>query len=91
MANGYIVRGTDSNNVVAYALEKNGHYLAHTRRGDEPTDSEGVLSELKREGVPPELIFILSGIQIHELQDAAKRVWGEGVELEHIGVVDEAA
>lgn len=90
MANGYIARGTESGKVLAYVLRdsETERLVAHTRREGEPEDEAGVLAELKNAGVPPTIAFIIHGIGEDDLQEVAQSLYGEGVELEHVGVVE---
>lgn len=88
MANGYLLKGTNSKSVLAYVIESQGQYLAHARTPDEPEEATAALQELKKAGVPPDFIFMLSGYSADELSELAAARWEEPVELEHIGVVD---
>lgn len=88
MANAYLLKGTKSKSVLAYAIESNGQYLAHARESHEPEEASAVLQELKGAGVPPDFIFMVSGYDSDELSELATARWEEPIELEHIGVVE---
>ncbi|QBZ71508.1 hypothetical protein [Escherichia phage Lidtsur] len=90
MANAYIARGVDSQKVLAYVLRDSDteSLIAHTRKEGEPEEAEAVLAELKKVGVPPAIAFLIHGIPEDTLQEVAEPLWGERVELEHVGVVE---
>ena len=88
MVNAYLLKGTTSKSVLAYVVERQGQCLAHTRESHEPEEATAALQELKKAGVPPDFIFMLSGYSADVLSELAAARWEEPVELEHIGVVD---
>lgn len=91
MANAYLLKGTTSKSVLAYVVESQGQYLAHARESHEPEEASAALVELQKAGVPPDIIFMLSGYDADELSELAAARWEEPVELEHIGVVEAEA